>query len=145
MKPNIKVGRRKCAIARVLLTPGTGKVTINKKDLSAFFTVQYLCDAVLSPLKLVNADDKYDVRVNVNGGGIKGQAEAIRMGIARALNAEKQAEDLLAGIITPNADGTLPNHSPLKSAGMLTRDSRIVERKKPGLLKARRRSQFSKR
>jgi small subunit ribosomal protein S9 len=129
MKPNIKVGRRKCAVARVFLVPGTGKVTVNKKDLSAFFTIQYLCDAVLSPLKLVNVEDKYDVRVNVNGGGIKGQAEAIRMGIARALDAENAEE----------------NHTPLKAAGMLTRDSRIVERKKPGLLKARRRSQFSKR
>lgn len=129
MKPNIKVGRRKCAVARVMLTPGTGKVTVNKKDLSAFFTLDYLSDVVLSPLKLVSAEDKYDVRVNVNGGGIKGQAEAIRMGIARALDAENTEE----------------NHTPLKTAGMLTRDSRIVERKKPGLLKARRRSQFSKR
>ena len=129
MKPNIKVGRRKCAIARVTLTPGTGEITVNKKDLSAFFSVQYLRDTVLSPLKLVNVEEQYDIYVNVDGGGIKGQAEAIRMGIARALDAE-------------NAEA---NHTPLKSAGMLTRDSRIVERKKPGLLKARRRSQFSKR
>ncbi len=129
MENTIKVGRRKSAVARVYLTPGTGKVTVNKKDLENFFGIQYLRDVVISPLKLLQLEDKYDVNVNVFGGGIKGQAEAIRMAIARCLDHEDQEN----------------NHKPLKSAHMLTRDSRAVERKKPGLRKARRRSQFSKR
>lgn len=129
MENTIKVGRRKSAVARVYLTAGTGKVTINKKDLENFFGIQYLRDVVTSPLKLLQVEDKYDVNVNVFGGGIKGQAEAIRMAIARCLDNEDQEA----------------NHKSLKGARMLTRDSRSVERKKPGLRKARRRSQFSKR
>lgn len=124
----MQVGRRKSAVARVLLTVGTGNITINKRDFENYFPLPQLRDLVMSPLRLVELADKYDVRVNVHGGGIKGQAEAIRMGLARALDVENDE-----------------HHKPLRDAGMLTRDSRVVERKKPGLRKARRRSQFSKR
>lgn len=121
-------GRRKSSIARVYLIPGTGKVTINKKDMDEYFGLETLKIIVRQPLEATNMADKFDVLVNVKGGGFTGQAGAIRHGIARALN--KYDLDL---------------RPTLKKAGYLTRDPRMKERKKYGLKKARRAPQFSKR
>ena len=119
-------GRRKSSVARVYL--GTGKVTINKKDMDEYFGLETLKIIVRQPLEATNMADKFDVIVNVKGGGFTGQAGAIRHGIARALN--KYDLDL---------------RPTLKKAGYLTRDPRMKERKKYGLKKARRAPQFSKR
>ena len=121
-------GRRKSSIARVYLVPGTGKITINKKDMDEYFGLETLKIIVRQPLEATNTSDKYDVKVNVHGGGFTGQAGAIRHGIARA-------------ILTEDAD----YRPTLKKAGYLTRDPRMKERKKYGLKKARRAPQFSKR
>ena len=121
-------GRRKKSIARVYLTPGTGKVTVNKRDLDEFFGMETLKVIVKQPLELTGTTDKFDVLVNVHGGGFTGQAGAIRHGISRAL-LKADAEYRPA----------------LKKAGFLTRDPRMKERKKPGLKAARRAPQFSKR
>ena len=121
-------GRRKSSVARVYLVPGTGKVTINKKDMDEYFGYDTLKVIDRQPLELKSTADKFDVLVNVHGGGYTGQAGAIRHGIARALL---------------EAD---PEFRPaLKKAGYLTRDPRMKERKKYGLKKARRAPQFSKR
>ncbi|HVU97402.1 MAG TPA: 30S ribosomal protein S9 [Puia sp.] len=122
------VGRRKEAVTRVFLTRGEGKITINDKDYKQYFSLVYLQNQVELPLKTVEGLDKYDVKINAAGGGIKGQAEAAKLGIARAL-LEVNAEFRPA----------------LKAAGLLRRDPRAVERKKPGRKKARRSYQFSKR
>lgn len=122
------VGRRKEAVTRVFLSKGDGKITINDKDYKQYFTLVYLQNQVELPLKTVELADKYDVKINATGGGIKGQAEAAKLGIARAL-LEVNAEFRPA----------------LKAAGLLHRDPRAVERKKPGRKKARRSYQFSKR
>lgn len=122
-------GRRKSSVARVYLVPGTGKVTINKKDMDDYFGYDTLKVIARQPLELTNTGDKFDVLVNVKGGGYTGQAGAIRHGIARAL-CEADAEAY---------------RPVLKKAGFLTRDPRMKERKKPGLKKARRAPQFSKR
>jgi small subunit ribosomal protein S9 len=121
-------GRRKSSIARVRLVEGTGKITVNGKDLEEFFGADTLKVIVKQPLTATNTLDKYDVIASVNGGGFSGQAGAIRLGVARALN-EANAE------FRPT----------LKSNGFLTRDSRAKERKKYGLKKARKAPQFSKR
>ena len=121
-------GRRKSSVARVYLVPGTGKVTINKKDMDEYFGLETLKIIVRQPLEATNMADKFDVIVNVKGGGFTGQAGAIRHGIARALN--KYDLDLRPTV---------------KKAGYLTRDPRMKERKKYGLKKARRAPQFSKR
>ena len=121
-------GRRKSSVARGYLVPGTGKVTINKKDMDEYFGLETLKIIVRQPLEATNMADKFDVIVNVKGGGFTGQAGAIRHGIARALN--KYDLDL---------------RPTLKKAGYLTRDPRMKERKKYGLKKARRAPQFSKR
>ena len=121
-------GRRKSSVARVYLVPGTGKVTINKKDMDQYFGLETLKIIVRQPLEATNTADKYDVLVNVHGGGFTGQAGAIRHGIARAL-------------VTVDEDF----RPTLKKAGFLTRDPRMKERKKYGLKKARRAPQFSKR
>ena len=121
-------GRRKTAVARVYLRPGTGKVTVNRRDFDDFFPNQVLKMVIRQPLLLTETADKFDILVNVRGGGSTGQAGAIRHGIARAL-LEYNAE------LRPR----------LKSAGFLTRDARKVERKKYGQPKARKRFQFSKR
>ena len=121
-------GRRKSSVARVYLVPGTGKVTINKKDMDEYFGLETLKIIVRQPLEATNMADKFDVIVNVKGGGFTGQAGAIRHGIARALN--KYDLDL---------------RPTLKKAGYLTRDPRMKERKTYGLKKARRAPQFSKR
>jgi len=122
------VGRRKESVARVRLTPGTGKRIANKRTMKKYLAREILEMVVEQPLKLVGLSDKVDINVNVNGGGLSGQAGAIRLGIARALI--KYDEEL---------------RSTLKKNGFLTRDSRMVERKKPGQPKARKRFQFSKR
>lgn len=120
-------GRRKNAIARVRLVPGTGKVTVNGRDAAEYFGRHQLIDYAKAPFKVTDTEDHFDVIARCNGGGISGQAGALRHGIARAL--------LSAGEYRPE----------LKKAGYLTRDSRMVERKKYGLKKARKRPQFSKR
>ena len=122
------VGRRKEAVTRVFLSKGDGKIVINDKDYKQYFSLVYLQNQVELPLKTVQLADKYDVKINATGGGIKGQAEAAKLGIARAL-LEVNAEFRPA----------------LKAAGLLRRDPRAVERKKPGRKKARRSYQFSKR
>jgi small subunit ribosomal protein S9 len=121
-------GRRKKAIARVFMTPGNGKITINKRDIDNYFDYETLKMIVREPLTITDSLDKYDINCTVVGGGYTGQAGAVRHGISRAL---LQADIDLRPI--------------LKKAGFLTRDSRMVERKKPGLKKARRAPQFSKR
>ena len=122
------IGRRKRAVARVFVTEGTGKITINKRDLAVYFPSSLLQYVVLQPLKKLEVAEKYDIKVNLDGGGYNGQANALRLAIARAL-------------VKINPD----DKKALRSEGFLTRDSRSVERKKPGQPKARRRFQFSKR
>ncbi len=132
MAKNIEVylgtGRRKSSVARVRLVPGNGKITINKRDIDDYFGLETLKAIVRQPLVLTKLDGKFDVLVNVYGGGVSGQAGAIRHGITRALI---------------NFDAELK--SDLKKAGFVTRDPRMKERKKYGLKKARRAPQFSKR
>jgi len=122
------IGRRKAAIARVFVTEGNGTININKKDLSEYFPSEILQYVVKQPLKKLEVDGKYDINVSLKGGGFKGQAEALRLAISRAL-VKINPEDKPA----------------LKAEGFMTRDSRIVERKKPGRPKARKKFQFSKR
>jgi small subunit ribosomal protein S9 len=122
------IGRRKTAVARIYMQPGDGKITINKRDLEQYFTVETLQNVVKKPLELVNYTDKFDIKANLDGGGIKGQAEALRLAISRAIIELE------------------PEHRPvLKMNGFLRRDPRMVERKKPGQKKARKKFQFSKR
>jgi small subunit ribosomal protein S9 len=122
------LGRRKSAVARIFVSEGKGNITINKREMKEYFpndTLQYI---VMQPLQLLGVAEQYDIKVNLDGGGIKGQAEALRLAISRALvemNPESKSE--------------------LKHAGFMTRDPREVERKKPGQPKARKRFQFSKR
>ena len=122
------LGRRKSAVARIYFTEGNGKITINKRDLTEYFPSSILQFVVKQPLNLLEVAEKYDIKVNVFGGGFTGQSQAIRLGIARAL-------------VKVNAD----DKKALRAEGFVTRDSRSVERKKPGQPKARRRFQFSKR
>lgn len=123
-----KIGRRKTAVARVYLAEGKGKITINKKDMTAYFPTATLQYKVNQPLVMTNNDGNFDITVNVFGGGITGQAEAIRLALSRAM-CELDAENRLI----------------LKPEGLLTRDPRMVERKKFGQKKARKKFQFSKR
>ena len=122
------IGRRKAAIARVFVSEGNGKITINKRDLDVYFPSSILQYVVKQPLNKIGVVEKYDINVNLTGGGYKGQAEALRLAIARAL-VKIDAESKPA----------------LKAEGFMTRDPREVERKKPGQPKARKRFQFSKR
>lgn len=122
------VGRRKTSVARVYLTPGKGQIQINSREFERYFPSQVLRSIVQEPLKAIESESSYDVKISVDGGGFRGQAEAIRLGIARAL-CEVDEE----------------NRVSLKKDGLLTRDPRMVERKKYGRRKARRRFQFSKR
>lgn len=128
MEPVNAIGRRKAAVARVLLSDGKGKITVNDRDYKEYFGAETLQYVVTQPLVVLNAVDKYDINVNLGGGGVKGQAEALRLGITRAL-------------IQVDAE----NKPVLKANGFVTRDPREVERKKPGQPKARKRFQFSKR
>jgi small subunit ribosomal protein S9 len=122
------LGRRKTSVARVYLSKGSGAVTVNKKDFKVFFPVAMLQNKIQQPFNLTETTGQYDVVVNVSGGGINGQAEAIRLGISRAL--VKISEEMKPA---------------LKAEGLMTRDPRMVERKKPGQPKARKKFQFSKR
>jgi small subunit ribosomal protein S9 len=122
------VGRRKEAVTRIFLSKGDGKITVNDKEYKQYFTLVYLQNQVELPLKTIQALDKFDVKINAAGGGLKGQAESAKLGIARAL-------------IQVNAEF----RPALKAAGLLKRDPRSVERKKFGKKKARRSFQFSKR
>lgn len=122
------IGRRKTAVARIYMTPGNGTITVNKKDYKEYFPTAPLQYIVRQSLEVVGALDKWDIKANLDGGGVSGQAEALRMAIARAL-CEVNIED----------------RSALKAKGLLRRDPRMVERKKPGQPKARKRFQFSKR
>lgn len=122
------IGRRKAAVARVFVSEGTGTITINKRDLAVYFPSPLLQYVVKQPLNTLGVAEKYDIKVNLDGGGFKGQSEALRLAIARAL-VKINAEDKPA----------------LKAEGFMTRDPREVERKKPGQPKARKRFQFSKR
>ncbi|MEM9674649.1 MAG: 30S ribosomal protein S9 [Cyclobacteriaceae bacterium] len=122
------IGRRKTSVARLYMKPGSGSVTVNKKDLADYFPSEILQTIVKQPLNLVEEVANYDLNVNVGGGGPKGQAEAIRLAVSRAL-------------VKVNEE----HRSPLKKEGFLTRDPRMVERKKYGRRKARRAFQFSKR
>ena len=127
-KQKTAVGRRKEAVTRIFLTKGDGAITVNGKDYKTYFPLVYLQNQVEAPLKTLESADKFDVVVNATGGGVKGQAEAVKLGIARAL-------------LQVN-----PEFRPaLKAAGLLKRDPRSVERKKPGKKKARKSFQFSKR
>lgn len=123
-----KIGRRKTSIARVYVKPGKGDIKVNDRDLKEYFLSEIHQTLVKQALTISKVEGQYDVTINVEGGGIKGQAEAVRLGIARAL-VEFNAEAKPA----------------LRKEGLMTRDSRMVERKKPGRRKARRRFQFSKR
>ncbi len=122
------IGRRKAAVARIYLSEGKGQITINKRDLKEYFASPILQYIVTQPLNTISAAESYDVKVNIYGGGVKGQAEAIRLAIARAL-------------VKVNEE----NKPALKAEGFMTRDARVVERKKPGQPKARKKFQFSKR
>ena len=122
------LGRRKSAVARVYVSEGTGKITINKRDLAEYFPSTILQYVVKQPLSTLGVEEKYDIKVNVYGGGFTGQSQALRLAIARAL-------------VKINAD----DKKALRAEGFMTRDSRVVERKKPGRPKVRRRFQFSKR
>jgi len=122
------IGRRKTSVARIYLAPGKGEITVNKKAIETYFPFDLHQIVVKQPLTLVGEDGNFDIQINVDGGGIKGQAEAARMAIARA-HCEVNEE----------------HRGALKKEGFLTRDPRMVERKKPGRRKARRRFQFSKR
>jgi small subunit ribosomal protein S9 len=122
------LGRRKAAVARVYLSDGKGKITVNGKDYKEYFGSEILQYVVTQPLLVLNSLDKYDINVNLEGGGVKGQSEALRLGITRALVLVDEE-----------------NKKILKSNGFITRDPREVERKKPGQPKARKRFQFSKR
>ena len=122
------IGRRKAAVARVYVAAGSGKIPINKRDIAAYFPSSILQYIVRQPLATLDAVEKYDIKINLKGGGFKGQSEAARLAIARAL-VKINEEDKPA----------------LRAEGFLTRDSRVVERKKPGRPKARKRFQFSKR
>lgn len=128
-------GRRKSAVAKVKLVPGKGNITINGKDVHEYFPSELFVMDLSQPLVLTNTNDKFDCIVNVFGGGYSGQAGATRLGITRAL--------LEYDVTTPEAEESF--RKILKSAGFVTRDSREKERKKPGLKKARRAPQFSKR
>jgi len=123
-----KIGRRKTAVARVYVAPGKGNITVNKKELNAYFATSTLQYKVNQPLALTDNEGAFDITVNVFGGGVTGQAEAVRLAISRAM-CEFDAENRLT----------------LKPEGLLTRDPRMVERKKFGQKKARKKFQFSKR
>ncbi len=122
------IGRRKAAIARIYVSEGKGEIIVNKRDYKEYFPVEQFQYIIQQPLKLVDSQTKFDIKVNIKGGGSKGQAEALRLAIARAL-------------VKINPE----NKEKIKANKLLTRDPRVVERKKPGRPKARKRFQFSKR
>jgi small subunit ribosomal protein S9 len=123
-----KIGRRKTSVARIYMSPGNGVITVNNRSLEVYFPFDLHQIVVKQPLALVGVDGNYDIKINVDGGGSTGQAEASRMAISRAL-----------------CEFDIEHRAPLKKEGFLTRDPRMVERKKPGRKKARKKFQFSKR
>lgn len=123
-----KIGRRKTSVARIYMSPGKGEITVNNRSLEVYFPFELHQIVVKQPLALVGVNGNYDIKINVDGGGITGQAEAARMAISRAL-----------------CEFDIEYRPALKKEGFLTRDPRMVERKKPGRRKARRKFQFSKR
>jgi small subunit ribosomal protein S9 len=127
--PGGGTGRRKEAVARVRLVPGTGRWVVNGKELAAYFPNKVHQQLVSEPFRTVGAENQYDVSARINGGGVSGQAGALRLGVARSLNQIDEEA----------------NRPALKKAGFLKRDARVIERKKYGLKKARKRSQYSKR
>ncbi len=128
MEKNVAVGRRKASVARAFISKGKGKITVNGKDYKDFFDVDFLQNKLIEPMTYTDTLGQFDFKVNVKGGGIKGQAEAIRMAISRALL-----------LIDPEY------RLALKPKKLLLRDARVVERKKPGFRKARKKEQYSKR
>lgn len=122
------LGRRKTAVARLYMTPGKGEIVVNGRDYKEYFPSEILQIIINQPFVLTNTSGTFDVKANLDGGGVKGQAEALRLAISRALQ-----------------EGNTELRTPLKKEGFLTRDPRMVERKKPGRAKARRKFQFSKR
>ena len=122
------IGRRKEAVARIYVSEGTGQISINKKDFDAYFPMEWHRNNILAPLALTDNSGKYDIKANLDGGGVTGQAEALRLALAKAMV-----------IVDPE------NKSDLRQAGFITRDARVVERKKFGRRKARKKSQFYKR
>ena len=122
------IGRRKASVARIYVTKGEGKISVNGKDFKEHFPVETLQYKLTQPFKVIDQEGKFDVKVNVNGGGINGQADAIKLAIARSL-----------------CEIDLENRPALKAEGLLTRDPRVVERKKPGQKKARKKFQWVKR
>lgn len=122
------IGRRKTSVARIYMKPGEGKITVNKKEFKDFFSVDVMQMVVVQPLEIAEKTNTFDIQVNVHGGGIKGQAEAVRLAITRALMVHD-----------------IELRPALKAEGLVTRDPRMVERKKYGRRKARKRFQFSKR
>jgi small subunit ribosomal protein S9 len=122
------IGRRKTSVARIYMAPGNGQISVNNQSLEKYFPFDLHQIVVKQPLALVGVEGNYDIKINVDGGGIKGQAEAARMAISRAL-----------------CEFDMEHRPALKKEGFLTRDPRMVERKKPGRRKARRKFQFSKR
>lgn len=142
------VGRRKASVARVFLSPGSGTITVNNRPYNEYFSLEFHQLALSEPLRILEAESQYDVKINVKGGGIKGQAEAARLGLARALVKEADAQ---GRTVTEERNGGEVElnevKAKLKAANkdIMTRDARVVERKKPGYRKARKVSQFSKR
>ena len=128
MKTIHSIGRRKASVARIYVTKGKGNILVNGKDFKEYFPLETLQYKLNQPFKVINQEDKFDVKVNVNGGGINGQADAIKLAIARSL-----------------CEIDVENRPALKAEGLLTRDSRVVERKKPGQKKARKKFQWVKR
>lgn len=128
MEKNVAIGRRKSSVARVFINKGKGAITINGKDYKDYFSVVFLQNKMIEPLQATNTLESFDFQINVSGGGIKGQAEAIQLGISRALLLVDES-----------------HRQTLKPKRMLTRDARVVERKKPGFRKARKKEQYSKR
>ncbi len=128
MKAINTTGRRKTSVARIYVTPGKGEITVNNRDYKEYFPIETLRYVVTQPLSLTDNLDKFDIKANLAGGGFKGQAEAIRLAISKALVSSDEN-----------------NRPVLKEKKLLTRDSRMVERKKPGRRKARKKDQFSKR
>jgi small subunit ribosomal protein S9 len=128
MEKNVAIGRRKASVARVFINKGKGNITVNGKDYKEYFSVGFLQNKLIEPLQYTDTLNSFDLKVNVSGGGIKGQAEAIQLGISRALLLIDEA-----------------HRQTLKPKRLLTRDARVVERKKPGFRKARKKEQYSKR
>ena len=138
-------GRRKTSCARVFLRPGKGNIIVNELPLDKFFSRETSCMVVRQPLLAVKADNQFDVAITVKGGGASGQSGAIRHGVTHALIAYERATNPAVAALTEDSDAAKTWHRILRAAGYVTRDSRVVERKKVGHRKARKSEQYSKR